>query len=291
MKKFHYFLLFIIVATSVALKSDNPAYVLYDADGKEVKYKNLVNDALDADVVLFGELHNNPIIHWLELELAKDVFAEKGKDLVIAAEMFETDNQLIIDEYLAGTIKQSNFEKEVKLWKNYPTDYKPLVEFAKENSLRFVASNIPRRYASLVNSKGFESLDSLSADAKVLIAPLPVAYDPELPGYKSMMDTTGSMGQSHVTPNLPKAQAIKDATMANSILKNWQNGKLLIHYHGSFHSDNYDGIYWYLKKQNPDLKILTISAVEQDTIQNLSDGNLNLANYIICVPSNMTKTY
>jgi len=291
MKKFHYVLLFIIVATSVALKSDNPAYVLYDADGKEVKYKNLVNDALDADIVLFGELHNNPIIHWLELELAKDVFAEKGKDLVIAAEMFETDNQLIIDEYLDGTIKQSNFEKEVKLWKNYPTDYKPLLEFAKENSLRFVASNIPRRYASLVNGKGFEGLDSLSAEAKVLIAPLPVDYDPELPGYKSMMDTTGNMGNSHVTPNLPKAQAIKDATMANSILKNWQKGKLLIHYHGSFHSDNFDGIYWYLKKQNPDLKILTISSVDQDTIQNLSEVNLNLANYIICVPSNMTKTY
>ncbi len=291
MKKFHYVLLFIIVATSVALKSDNPAYVLYSSDGKEVKYKNLVNDALDVDVVLFGELHNNPISHWLQLQLVKDVFTEKGANLVLAAEMFETDNQLLLDEYLDGAIKQGNFEKEVKLWKNYPTDYKPLVEFANENSLRFVGSNIPRRYASLVNSKGFEGLDSLSAEAKRFIAPLPVAYDPELPGYKSMMDTTGSMGQSHVTPNLAKAQAIKDATMAHFIIQNWQPGKLVVHFNGSFHSDNFDGIFWYLKKQNPDLKILTISSVEQDTIENLIKENQKLADYIICIPSDMTKTY
>jgi len=291
MKKIHYFFLVLLFVSTVALKSDNPAYILYNAEGKDVKYSKLINAALDADIVLFGELHNNPISHWLQLQLVKDIFEEKKENLVLAAEMFETDNQLLLDEYLGGTIKQGNFEKEVKLWDNYPTDYKPLVEFAKENKLRFIGSNVPRRYASLVNSKGFEGLENLSNEAKALIAPLPVAYDPELPGYKAMMDTTGSMGRSHITPNLPKAQAIKDATMANFILKNWQPGKLVVHFNGSFHSDNFDGIFWYLKRQNPDLKILTISSVEQDTIEILKQENLKMADYIICIPSDMTKTY
>ena len=291
MKKIHYFFLFLILISATALKSDNPAYILYNVDGKEVKYNKMIKDASNADIVLFGELHNNPISHWLELQITKDLFAEKGQNLVLAAEMFETDDQLVLDEYLNGDYKQGNFEKEVKLWKNYPTDYKPLVEFANENKLRFIGSNVPRRYASLVNNKGFEGLDSLSAEAKRLIAPLPVTFDPELPGYKAMMDTTGSMGQSHVTPNLAKAQAIKDATMAHFILKNWQPGKVVVHFNGSFHSDNFDGIFWYLKRQNPDLKILTISAVEQDTIENLSKENLKLADYIICIPMDMTKTY
>lgn len=291
MKKIHYFFLVLLFISTVALKSDNPAYILYNTEGKDVKYSKLINDALDADIVLFGELHNNPISHWLQLQLAKDVFETKKENLVLAAEMFETDNQLLLDEYLGGTIKQGNFEKEVKLWDNYSTDYKPLVEFAKVNKLRFIGSNVPRRYASLVNSKGFEGLENLSNEAKALITPLPVAYDPELPGYKAMMDTTGSMGKSHITPNLPKAQAIKDATMAHFILKYWQPGKLVVHFNGSFHSDNFDGIFWYLKQQNPDLKILTISSVEQDTIKNLKEENLNLADYIICIPSDMTKTY
>jgi uncharacterized iron-regulated protein len=29
-----------------------------------------------------------------------------------------------------------------QLWSNYQTDYRPLVDFAKENNLRFIATNI-----------------------------------------------------------------------------------------------------------------------------------------------------
>ncbi|MBM3437421.1 MAG: ChaN family lipoprotein, partial [Bacteroidetes bacterium] len=206
---------------------------------------------------------------------------------------FETDDQLVLDEYLSGRIAQKNFEKEVKLWDNYSTDYKPLVEFAKENNLSFIATNIPRRYASLVNKNGFESLDSLSVEAKRLVMPLPVNYDPELKSYKAMLEMNegGMQGGSHATENLPKAQAVKDATMAYSIMQHWQPGKIFIHYNGSYHSDNYEGIVWYLKQENPALKIMTISTVEQDTITDLKEEFLNLADYIICVPTGMTKTY
>jgi hypothetical protein len=107
------------------------------------------------------------------------------------AEMFESDNQLILDEYLQGLISQSRFEAEARLWPNYRTDYKPLVELARENKLRFVATNIPRRYASVVNSKGFEGLDELSEQAKLCCRPLPVIYNPDLKAYSSMLEMEG----------------------------------------------------------------------------------------------------
>ncbi|TAF00991.1 MAG: hypothetical protein EAZ80_03290, partial [Runella slithyformis] len=66
-----------------------------------------------------GEYHNNPICHWLQLKLTKDLFKQKGENLVLAAEMFETDNQLVLNEYLSGFIKETNFEKEAKLWSNF----------------------------------------------------------------------------------------------------------------------------------------------------------------------------
>jgi len=45
---------------------------------------------------------------------------------MLGAEMFESDNQLIMDEYMTGKIKNlKNFEDEAKLWPNYQTDYKP----------------------------------------------------------------------------------------------------------------------------------------------------------------------
>lgn len=291
MRKIHLLFLIGISVLAMAMRSDLPAYSLFDQKGKEIKYKKLLKAAIEADVVLFGELHNNPISHWMQLELTRDLFQEKGSSLVLGAEMFESDNQMLLDEYLEGIIRQRNFEDEAKLWNNYETDYKPLVEFAKTNNLKFVASNIPRRYASLVHKQGFEGLETLNASAKALLPPLPVDYDPELPGYKSMMEMMSGMGSGHANPNLPKAQAIKDATMAHFILENFEPGKLVIHYNGAYHSNNFEGIYWYLKNQNPDLNILTITTVEQDEIDKLSEENTGVADYTICVPSAMTKTY
>lgn len=283
--------LVLITFSLVAMKGDKATYQYFNIKGGTAKYKKLLKDAVEADVVFFGELHNNPISHWMQLELTKDLFEEAGPDLLLGAEMFESDNQLLLDEYLSGKIKQKSFEKEARLWKNYKTDYKPLVEFAKENKLPFIATNIPRRYASIVHSSGFEGLEDLSDEAKSLIAPLPVKYDPELKGYKSMLEMMGGMGGGHSSENLPKAQAIKDATMAHFILANWEEGQTFIHYNGTYHSNDFEGIVWYLRQENPNLNILTIASVEQDTISDLKEEYVGIADYVLCVPANMTKTY
>ncbi|NQU86313.1 MAG: ChaN family lipoprotein [Mariniphaga sp.] len=281
-------LLIVAFFVFTGFKTGNPAYLLFDQKGKKVKYEKMMEALNEADVVLFGELHNNPISHWLQLEITEDLYEVKSDNLVLAAEMFETDNQLLLNEYIDSLISTSSFEAQARLWPNYKTDYKPLVEFAKKNQLKFVAANVPRQYASLVNSKGFEGLEELSDEGKKLIPPLPIDYDPELECYKSMMEMAG-MG-SHVTENFPKAQAIKDATMAYSILKYWSSGKLVIHYNGAYHSDNFESINWYLKKQNPDLKIVTITTVAQDDISKLLEENTGKADYTISVVDNMTKT-
>jgi uncharacterized iron-regulated protein len=277
--------LFILLA---AFKTDKLAYLLFTKEGKPVKYSKMVDEIKEADIVLFGELHDNSIAHWLQLELTRDLFGLKNQNLVLAAEMFETDNQVILNEYTDSLISQSRFEEEARLWPNYKTDYKPLVEFARKNKLRFVASNVPRRYASLVNSKGFEGLEELSDEAKTFLPPLPVAYDPELNCYKSMLSMEG-MG-SHVSENFPKAQAIKDATMAHFMLKAWSPGKLILHFHGAYHSDNFESIFWYLKKANPGLNIVTITTVSQEDISELAKENRGRADFTICVDEDMTKT-
>jgi len=273
-----------------AMKSDKQAYQFFNLKGKETGYKEVLNAALGSDIVFFGELHDSPVCHWLELELTKDLYSEKKENLVIGAEMFESDNQLLLDEYLSGKIKERNFEEEAKLWKNYKTDYKPLVKFALENKIPFIATNIPRRYASLVNKSGLEALDSLSIEAKSLLPPLPIVYDPELKGYKELVQMMKENG-GHDTLNIAKAQAVKDATMAYFILRNWKEGKVFIHYNGTYHSDNFEGIVWYIRQEKPDLRIMTISSVEQEGLDTLAKENAGLADYILCIPSSMCKTY
>ncbi|MBW0176764.1 ChaN family lipoprotein [Sediminibacterium sp.] len=283
MKKIIFALLVILSFTAAAQKKQ--PYVLYNAKGKKVGYEKMLKTIADKDILLFGEFHNNAIAHWLQLEVTKDL--KEKRNLVLGAEMFEQDNQEALDLYLAGTIKQKQLDSMARLWKNYPTDYAPLVNFAKENKIPFAASNVPRRYASMVSRGGFTVLDTLTAKEKAWMAPLPIAYDAALPGYKKMVEMMGGHGGE----NLPKAQALKDATMAHFMLRYYQPGSLLIHYNGAYHSDFYDGLNWYLKKQNPALKIVTISTVSQKDIHKLSGEHLGRADFIICVDEDMTNTY
>jgi len=282
------FLIFTVLSITVfAFKSDKKAYQLFDIKGKETHYAKLLEEAKEADVILFGELHDNPIDHWLEQELTKDLYADKKENLILSAEMFEADDQITVDEYLSGDISEKTLKDEAKLWTNFPSDYKPLLDFAKKNKLKLIAANIPRRYANMVYSKGLEKLDSINQEARRWIAPLPILYDSTLTCYKDIF----TQAKGHGGQNLPKSQAIKDATMAYFILKNFSGGKTIIHFNGSYHSDRHQGIEWYLKKSNPALKILTIGSTEQDEIENLEKENLGLADYILCTPTSMSKTY
>jgi len=280
----------LLAIVTMAFTKDKPAYLIYDSEGKSVKYEKMLKQLSDADVILFGELHNCPITHWLQLELTVDIHGGTDRKLIMGAEMFEADNQMILDEYLGGVFSEDKFEDEAKLWTNYKTDYKPLVNYAKENELSFVATNIPRRYANMVFKGGFESLDKLSDEGRSYIAPLPIPYDPEVPAYKKMLEM-GGMGGHGVNENFPKSQAIKDATMAHFILEHLEEGSVFIHYNGSYHSDNHEGIVWYLREYGPEMNIYTITSVRQEAIDSLEEANSGVADFIITVPSSMTNTY
>ncbi len=239
----------------------------------------------EADVVFIDEHHNNPIVHWLQLEITRELGKKHG--LVLGAEMFESDNQTALSNYLAGEIDAAGLDSTARLWNNYKTDYAPLVEYARETNLPFIATNIPRRYANLVYKKGFEALDTLTEEEKSWIAPLPLHYDAELPEYKGMLEMMGE----HSSPTMPMAQASKDATMAYFISQNLKDNTIFIHYNGSYHSDNHGSIIYYLLRTNPDLKIMTLTTVEQKDVNELSEDHEGTADFIICVDEDMTKTY
>jgi uncharacterized iron-regulated protein len=285
MKKSLFILALFVSTSTLSFSQDKPAYLIYNAKGKQVTYQKMITDLAKKDITLFGESHNNPISHWLEYEVTADL--AKQKPMILGAEMMEADNQEAVNKYLKGEIDEDQLSKEARLWPNYTTDYAPLLDFAKENNLPFVATDIPRRYASLVFKNDFQALDSLSEKEKSWMAPLPIKFDPDLPTYQNISKMMGE----HGSPLLVKAQAIKDATMAYFILKNYKDGYGFIHYNGSYHSDDYEGILWYLKQDKPDLKYGTISTVSQDDNSKLDKENLNKADYIICVDSKMTTTY
>lgn len=281
------FLFFIQI--SFAAAQSQPAYKLYNHKGKSAKYSKMIKDLAKSDMVFFGEYHTNPISHWMQIEMAKSFYEKKGERLVFGAEMFENGNQLVLDEYLAGFYEDDKMKPEItQLWANYETDYKPLVEFAKENNLRFIASNIPRRYASMINKKGIEVLHELSPDALAMIGPLEEYFDAAV--YADMEEKMGGHVPSNML-NIQAAQAAKDATMAYFSVNNFKEGDLYFHINGSYHSDNKRGIIWWIAQINPGLTIKSVTTVSRSEWDKMTDDEKALkADYIIVVADNMTQT-
>lgn len=284
MRKVLYF--FLLISTLFSFKTKKPVYVLYNSKGNKVSFKKMVSHLKSQNIVMFGELHNNPIAHWLEMEITQEL--RRFKNLTLGGEMFESDHQKALDLYLQDSISIQGLDSLARLWSNFYTDYKPLVDYAKKHQLNFIATNIPGRFASAVYKQGgFMALDSLSEREKLWVAPLPIAFDPNLPNYQAILKMMGK----HGSPNIVKAQASRDATMAHFILKNYSKDHLFLHFNGAYHSNNYEGIVWYIKNQNSELKLGTISTVCQNNINKLEETNKGLADFIIVVDEDVTTSY
>ena len=273
----------------VSYAQPKPAYSIFTGDGKQTDYGKMLKTLQDADIIFIGETHNCPIAHWMEYKIASDLIKRSPKGLTLGAEMFETDNQLLVDEYTKGLIPSDKFEAEAKLWDNYWTDYASLLYLAREHGLKFVATNVPRRYASYVKDNGLEALQSLSDEAKSLMAPLPIlfdeaAQDEAMFGFMQMIGGKGA-ADSHFA----EAQAIKDATMAWFIAQNFD--RKFIHFNGNFHSDNRGGIIPYLESYLPGKKIATVCSARQDTINTLDKENRSRADFIIVAPTDFPMSY
>ncbi len=292
-------------AQNDTISKDN--YIIYSVrKGKEVKLKSIVEDLRDFDVLFFGEEHNDSIAHQLQALVLEMMYKKYGESTTLSMEMFDRDVQHIMDEYLSGKIKESYFNKDSRIWKNYE-DYKPLVEFAKLNGLKVVCANAPFRYVSIANRGGIDALLGLSDRAKPSMAPLP--YKLASGKYAEKLDALMSHGSGSLDTtktndtvmlktlafDMKPGQSLWDATMAYSVyqyLKEHPDGKVL-HLNGRFHTDEYFGIIQRLAEFDPNIKPLVISQVGSDKkYPNVNfDDYKHLGDYIIFTNPNLDKTF
>src|SRR5690554_6534069 len=115
---------FFLLITSFGWTQVEP-YQEFTSKGKKTSYKKMMIELQKVDVVLFGELNNNDIAHYFHVKVSKSITEHPSKRLIISAEMFERDQAEILRNYVEGNIDEKEFEKEMRLWSNYKTDYKP----------------------------------------------------------------------------------------------------------------------------------------------------------------------
>lgn len=267
-------------------------YKIYDTRTKQIiGIEQIVIAMADADVLFFGEEHNDSAGHYLEATIFKALHSVYGNKISLSLEMFETDGQLVLNEYLAGLIDESRMSKDLRLWSNY-RDYRPMIEFAKANQLKVVAANPPRRYVTMVSRKGMASLDVLPKESRKLLPPLP--YDTLTGRYREkFMDIMkGSPGSS--SNSIYHSQSLWDAGMSYSIhrfLKE-NRGQKVLHCVGKFHSDEKLGTAAQLQLRNKKLRILNISCFSDKSFVNPNwESFSQLGDFVILTNPELKRTY
>lgn len=289
------FLALVLLSPSFVLFSQSieSHYKIYDTRTKQITtVDKIAEDFQTADVLFFGEEHNDSAGHYLEEVILKALYQRYGNQLTLSMEMFETDCQLILDEYLVGHINEDRFLKDVRPWNNYK-DYRPAVEFARQNKMPVIAANPPRRYVNMVSRKGMNSLDSLSQSAKKFLPPLP--YDTASGRYREkFMEFMrgGSPGTSNA--QIYYSQNLWDAGMSYSIYHYLKKNKKkkIFHLVGRFHCDEKLGTLAQLQKRKSSLRILNISCFSDASFRNPDwEKFSHLGDYVIMTDPELKKTY
>lgn len=275
-------------------------YRIYRADGTPASLTELIAASKAATVTFVGEFHDDPVAHFLEVEILRETW---DKNLSLSLEMFETDVQYVLDEYLAGMISESHLIKSGRAWKKYKTDYKPMIEFAKENNIPIIAANAPRRYVNMVGRTGAESLSNLSAQAKQFLPPLP--YKTASPAYaKKFNDLMEKYSQGAMSGKKPEkkntrdpawqlqAQSLWDASMAYSIAQALGTSSIrVLHINGGFHSAEHMGILDHLKTYRPNTSTLVITITADDNFPEFNAEEMrNQGDFIIVTDASLPRS-
>jgi uncharacterized iron-regulated protein len=272
---------------------------VYDTHAKQfIAFNTLADRAARADIVFFGEQHDDPATHRAELALLADIGA-RNDHVVLSLEMIERDVQGILDSYLAGRTTDSVFMATSRPWPNYQNDYRPLVELARAHGWTVVAANVPRRIASTVSKSSLAALDSLSTTDRAYVArenlcPHDRYYDrfaEEMTGHSAGGQPASSRdatAETAMTNRFYDAQCIKDETMGESIaaaLSQAGPGAVVVHYNGAFHTDMGLGTAARAKRRAPRAKTVLITAVPVDDVSRVNAAEFNdRADYILFTP-------
>jgi uncharacterized iron-regulated protein len=291
--KLNLFLLFVLVPSLAVCQADLTAhYKIYNTkDQKQVTLNDVVTQLKNADVLFFGEEHNDSTGHVLEFRLLEQISNKFPGRVALSMEMFETDCQDVLNEYLQGLIREKNFIEDARAWPNYK-DYRPMIEFARVNNITVIAANAPSRYTNMVNRLGMSSLQRLSATGKSYLPPLPVdtATGPYYEKFVNIMGGHTSMAGMQMY----QAQNLWDATMGWSIAKFFKEHHdfKILQINGGFHSEEKLGAVAQLKKYAPGIQIINIAAYADENFEH-PDWSVykNFGDYIIITDPKIPKTF
>jgi uncharacterized iron-regulated protein len=290
--KFLFSLLISLPLFAVCQENAGQHYKIYSTKSQKlVTVDSVLANMNKADVLFFGEEHNDSTCHVVEYLLFQKLAEKYPGKVALSMEMFETDCQTVLNEYLEGFIREKNFITDSRAWHNYK-DYRPLIELAKAGHIPVIAANAPARYVNMVTRLSLSSLQNLDATGKSYLPPLPIdtATGTYYNKFIEVMGGHGAMGGMQMY----QAQNTWDATMGWSIARFFKkhNGYKLLQLNGGFHSEEKLGAATQLKRYASKARILNIACFSDDSFDNPDWSKYSKDNdYIILTDPKVPRTY
>lgn len=270
-------------------QTSDSVYRVFDGRGNPSSIDQIIGEIEKTDVVFLGEFHDDSVGHALQLEIFQKALEKYGaqRKTALSLEMFERDVQIVLDEYLKDLITEKKFLDDSRPWGNYQTDYRPLVELAKQKNLEVIAANAPRRYVNMVSRLGRDSLAKISPEARKWLAPLPFGQSS-----KAYADKFNALMGGHGSSNILDSQTLWDATMADSVAGFLKRTKhpLVIHLNGSFHTESRLGTVEQLQKYRPETRILVVTIRYEDDFRSFDQKFNGLGDFVILTDAKQPRS-
>jgi uncharacterized iron-regulated protein len=260
-------------------------YRLLKPAGQPIELDQLVKELKDSDIIVIGEFHGNHGSHLLQMQLQAALHKQRPEQ-ILSLEMFNKDQQSILNRYLDGEVGEKYLINEAPAWPNYSASYRPMIEFSKHHLIPVVAANAAADIVRCIGRYGQGYVDILNPEEKGWIARSPFQDDENYrQKFYSFMESMqhGQMDDAKILASY-SAQLARDNTMAEAIIEaidQHQNAQV-IHLNGSFHSESGLGTIALIKQRRPNLKISVITPINRELGQTLKLDNeeSDLGNYL-----------
>jgi len=221
----------------------------------EVEVISLINKS---DVILLGEIHDNPVQHEIQQKLFEARIAS-GARPALMMEQLNIENQPELDHALMGSDRNEVLNNVYKLVKfSNAEDYKPLLAIAVDNKLPIIAANTPNQKLNPVIWRGYDAYD---ADELKRLKVEEVWND------KRQKYMVTHMGGAHcgqlrdeLRVGLSRSQRLRDALMVDSAVSSIPRGVVAIL--GSSHARRDIGLPLYFAARDPKAHIISIAFIE-----------------------------
>lgn len=258
--------------TPTAAPVDPDEHAFFDGEGNPVELAAFIEQLADVDFVGFGELHYHDVGSRVELEVLEGMAAQQ-RPVALAMEFFEADTQAALDQYLAGEIDEATFREQTKRDDKYDTSHRPLIEFAKANSIPVIAANAPRRLVTGYRKAGGKDypgyLEGLSEEERGFMPSSSVPPDDEFK--RRFMDLMGPKRGPAFYPSMCLWNDAMAESAAEFRQANPEHRVLLVV--GGFHVARHLGTVTQFTNRRPDDEVRVLMMAPTEGPMNFSDDD------------------